>query len=43
MLIEGQFTSDNIEATALKHAEVIGIASAIKDILVEYQEENSDE
>lgn len=43
MLVEGQFTSDSIEATALKHAEIVGIASAIADILKEYQEEMADE
>ena len=43
MLVEGQFTSDTMEATALKHAEVIGIATAVKDILEEYQEGNKDE
>ena len=43
MLIEGQFTSESMEATALKHAEVIGMAAAMRDILNEYQEEMKDE
>lgn len=43
MLIEGQFTSESMEATALKHAEVIGMATTLRDILNEYQEEMKDE
>lgn len=43
MLISGQFTSETLEATALKHAEVIGTAKAIDDIIVQFQEEFKDE
>ena len=43
MMIEGQFTTENMEATALKHAEVIGKATAIDDIIAEYQEAFKDE
>lgn len=43
MMIEGQFTTESMEATALKHAEVIGKATAIDDIIAEYQEAFKDE
>ncbi len=38
MMIEGQYTSDSIEATALRHAEIIGMARAIEEIINEYKE-----
>lgn len=43
MMIEGQFTTESLEATALKHAEVIGKATAIDEIIAEYQEAFKDE
>lgn len=43
MMVEGQFTTESIEGTALKHAEVIGKATAIDDIIAEYLEAFQDE
>lgn len=43
MMVEGQFTSDTLEATALKHAEIIGKAATIDEIITEYQEAFKDE
>ncbi|MCI4436273.1 MAG: hypothetical protein JHC33_05610 [Ignisphaera sp.] len=41
LMIEGQYTSDTVEATALKHAEVIGWARAVSEIITEYKDSNN--
>lgn len=38
MLIDGQFSSGSVEETALRHAEIIGMARTISDLLQEFED-----